>query len=198
MDNKKELEESHVKKVIGGGQLKGPSTINKLTKILFADDPEASLKNWATTSLKNKVKQTILEGIGVIMYGQPVDIRGSGIHVSSPNSYTPYNSISSSNTVPSTTLISKPVNGGAVFNGTVYFEDAADVSAYQRARDVYESMINIIAEYKWVRLAELYELAEIPGIDYVSNAWGWSDLTGTNIYPSGKGYILQLPPVRTR
>lgn len=201
MDKKNELDKSHVENRVSGngGVIKGPSTLNKLARLIFTDDPEAAMKNWRKNVLVPAMKKTTLDAIAALIYGQPVNI-GTGSNIFNPsNGFTNYNGISSGTSqVPSNALMSNPVSGGAKFNGTVYFEDQADISAYQQARQTYEEMLRILADYKWVRLAELYEIANIPGIDYVSNAWGWSDLTGTNIFPSGKGYILQLPQVRTR
>ena len=201
MDNKKnEIDKSHVENRVsgGGGVIKGPSTFNKLARIIFTDDPEAAMKIWRKNVLIPTIKKTTLDAIAALIYGQPVNF-GTSSNIFNPyTGQTNYNAISNGASAPSNALMSGPVSGGKQFNGTVYFEDQADISAYQKARQTYEEMLRILSEYKWVRLAELYEIADIPGIDYVSNAWGWSDLTGTNIFPSGKGYILQLPPVRSR
>ena len=201
------MPELHTKKIVDDssrGTIKSASTFRKLARIFITDDPEQAAKNWAEHVMKPMAKRTVFNAIASFtsyVTGNPALGNALLNFTTAWNSNSTLNSGTTSNTPyymygngaqpPANTLVSQPpaVTGGARFNGTVFFQD------YQTAANVLEELHRVLREYKIVRLLELYDAANIPGIEYVSNNWGWRDLTGATIYPSGNGYILQLPPM---
>lgn len=198
------MPELHSRKVVDEDEkpvVKGPGTFRKLARILFTDDPEKAAKSIVKNIVEPAIRKSVVDTVATFMIGHPVfgNTPFGGIfnpsNWSSPSSgSTPYWTYSNGTTqaqAPQNAMIAGPITtGGARFNGTVFFKE------YNDAVKVLEELHRILREYHMVRLLELYDAADIDGIQYVSNSYGWTDLTGSSIYPSGNGYILSLPPVK--
>lgn len=172
-------------------------------RVMISDDPQGALANFAKKRLKPMLHKTFLDVISVIITGQPISDNWGRDFYNYSNNY-PYHNPSAASTKPPT---STPKAGSASndprFKGCVYFEDDTDRndpdwrSANFKAHDTLEKLNDYLRDYKSVSIFRLYDIAEISGIDYQSENWGWTDLTGASIYPSGRGWILQLPPYKS-
>ena len=55
-----------------------------------------------------------------------------------------------------------------------------------------DEMYNILEHYKIVRVADLYDIAQLSQ-PYTSNRYGWTSLRGADIIRAGGGYVIRLP-----
>ena len=64
----------------------------------------------------------------------------------------------------------------------------------QDADRVLDRLYDVLERYGKVRVADLYEASGIsPDGNYTVNYYGWYSLKGTEPYPTGEGWILDLP-----
>ena len=196
-DDKKLPADSHAHKVVSTeGIVKGIPFWRKLARIFVTDDPETTFKNIATQVVEPNIKKGLVDAFAMLVLKRPVTGSGPANFIAntlqSGNSSTPYY-IFGNNAQPQNVqrpATASPVTGGTKFEGSVYF------NTWDDADDVLQELNRILGVYKMVRLLELYEAADIAGSEYVSNNWGWTDLTGSCIVQYGDGWILQLPPVK--
>lgn len=76
--------------------------------------------------------------------------------------------------------------------------DEIIVPTEREARGVIEQMCDVIDEYDFVTIADLYQMVGITVIHSTDNKWGWSNLSKAYYERVGNGYLLKLPPTRTR
>lgn len=60
------------------------------------------------------------------------------------------------------------------------------------AEEVLDRLRDLINQYGFASVADLYELTGITG-EFTDNSWGWDDLRSASIRPVRGGYILDLP-----
>ena len=60
------------------------------------------------------------------------------------------------------------------------------------AEAVLNEMDNILREYGLVRVADLYDIAELPQ-PYTSNRYGWMNLRNAEVIRVSDGYVIRMP-----
>lgn len=58
---------------------------------------------------------------------------------------------------------------------------------------VLSAMEDILAKYRFVSVADLFELADISNNNFTTNKYGWADLQSARVVPTRGGYMLRLP-----
>ncbi len=71
------------------------------------------------------------------------------------------------------------------------------------AESVLEQLMDICDTYGWVSVATFFELSDPTGTiagknAYTNNNFGWHNIDGATVKFDGSGYIITLPPARTR
>ena len=61
------------------------------------------------------------------------------------------------------------------------------------AEIVLDSLQECIAEYQIVTVADLFELADVPNDNYMTNSFGWKSISSAKIVRDRDGYSLKLP-----
>lgn len=186
-----------------GGQVTSPSTWRKIARVMIADDPQESLKRFASGRIKPLIQRTILDTISVIITGEPLSGSWLGDIFRGSSGYTNYSNASTTYTAPPSSIPKADTQSkDPKFKGCVYFEEYSNkndpdyIPALYRAKQVLEDMNDYLRTYKKVSIMRLYDFADISGAEYQSDNWGWTDLSGADIYPSNNGYTLHLPPYK--
>lgn len=60
------------------------------------------------------------------------------------------------------------------------------------AEAVLKQMKDVIVNYDWVTVADMYDMADITA-PYTGNKYGWSNLRGAEVLRVRDGYIIKLP-----
>lgn len=61
------------------------------------------------------------------------------------------------------------------------------------ANMVLDEMNNVIDTYKFVSVADLYEMAGVNNAPYTSNKFGWSNINTAEVVRVSDGYVIKLP-----
>lgn len=61
------------------------------------------------------------------------------------------------------------------------------------AKAVLDEMDNVIEAYKFVSVADLYEMAGVNNAPYTSNKFGWTNISSADIVRVSDGYVIKLP-----
>lgn len=178
-------EDKRVSKVVKGNvKTKKKSEISKFADIFIAEDFNTVVKYAFTDVLipgaKKVIRDVLFEGIDML-FGTTGrrDRRDGGSSVSYAKFY---EKDRDRDRRPSESLHAK-----TRFNyDNIVFESRGE------AASVLDEMNNVIDTYKFVSVADLFEMA---GLDqpYTSNKFGWSNISNADIVRVSDGYILKLP-----
>jgi hypothetical protein len=70
--------------------------------------------------------------------------------------------------------------------------DEIILASRHEAKDVLDTLIDLVEEYGQASVADLYELVSITG-NFTDNNYGWTDLRTASIRPVRGGYLVNLP-----
>lgn len=182
----KETNQITDKKVVAkaNGKLKKKSEAGKLANIFLAGDV-ASVKSYIIEdvlipTLKNAVSEVVRNGIDILLYGE-VKNRGNKTNASKVSYNNCYNSNSSRSNY-----------GGSSNN---YSYDDIIFPSRGDAEVVLDGLNDIIQQYGFASIADLYELANITAGKYTDNNYGWCEILTVSPARVPEGYILRLPRV---
>lgn len=71
--------------------------------------------------------------------------------------------------------------------GDVTFETSRE------AKDVLETMLEVLDQYDSITVAEYYKLAGVTSNNRTDRQWGWTNIRGTDVRKEGREFILTLP-----
>ena len=63
------------------------------------------------------------------------------------------------------------------------------------AEEILNYMGDLIDEYRFVTVADLYDLIGVSG-NYTDNKYGWTDISNAEIVRVRDGYVIRLPKIR--
>lgn len=174
-----------VEKVVAEkAQLKKKSEARKLADIFVPEDTHAVARRLfddiLVPSLKKIVDDFITNGVRMLLWGE-----GSAPS-SKPASRISYSSYYER---PAETKRTYYAGSGSrnISCDDIVFGNLTD------ARNVLDTMQDMLSRYGAVSIVDLYEMAEIPVNNYTLNRYGWTNLDGVMPVRVRDGYILKLP-----
>lgn len=176
-------EEKRVSKVVKGNvKTKKKSEISKFADIFIAEDFNTVARYAFTDVLipgaKKIIRDVLFESIDML-FGTTGrgSKRGDGPNVSYAKFYDKDRD----------RRTSEPLHAKTRFNyDNIFFESRGEATA------VLDEMNNVIDVYKFVSVADLFEMA---GLDqpYTSNKFGWTNINTAEVVRTSEGYVIKLP-----
>ena len=165
-------------------QIKKKSEARKFTDIFISEDAHAVAKRLyddiIVPSLKKIVDDFITNGVRMLLWGS------DSTSNSKPASRISYSSYYERPVEAKRTYYSGS-NSRNISCDDIVFSNLAD------ARNVLDTMQDILSRYRAVSIVDLYEMADIPVTNYTLNRYGWTNLDGVMPVRVRDGYILNLP-----
>lgn len=180
-------DEKRASKVVTGVvKTKKKSEVRKLADTFISDDV-SKVKEFVwldvlVPAVKKAISDIITNGIDMILYGESGRSKKSSLP-GSKIGYVPtnYSSISSNQRG------FKPVA-----NRSTYSYDDITLTTRGEAENVIMAMDEIVSEYKFVRVADLYDLVGVTGSHTDCN-YGWTDIRSAEVVRTRDGYMIKLP-----
>lgn len=171
-------EEKRVNHVVNGAAKAKPNKARKLAGIFISDDI-TNVKSYILNDvLLPSLKKAVLGAIDMALPGGSVG----------------YNKRSSESKVSYRKYYDEPGDRQRVSNVQRDRFDHDDIIFETRgdAELALDEMHAILDHYKIVRVADLYDIAQLSQ-PYTSNRYGWTNLRSAEIIRAGGGYIIRLP-----
>lgn len=174
-----------VKPVVNGStKVKKKSEVRKLTDVFFAEDI-TNVKSYVIMDVlipaaKKAISEIVTNGIDMVLYGETGRSRKVGASKVSYGSY--YRDRDRDRRDYRTSH----VRGGIDYDDIV-FETRGDAEA------VLEAMEDIIDQFKYVSVADLYDLAQVSTNNYAINKYGWTSLHNASVERVRDGFVIKLP-----
>lgn len=170
-----------IKKVVSG-KVKTKKK-NGIKSALISEDV-TNVKSYILTdvlipAIKDAVVDTVINGIEMIMYGETK--RDKKHRTSSKVSYRKFYDDGKRD---------RESYSSRARNGYSY-EDII-VESRAEGEEVLDRMGEIIDEYKFVSVADLYDLVGISG-NYTDNKYGWTNIRNAQVTRVRKGFLIELP-----
>lgn len=178
------LSEKKIKKVVNGTAKTKTNEGRKLANIFISEDA-ANVKSYVfmdvlVPAIKKAISDIVTDGVDMILYGS----RGNSSRKDRNGNKVPYRSYygNSENTKESSYRTQNRFD-----YEDVIFDTRVD------AEEVREQMRDVIREYGFVTVADMYDMADLPA-PYTSSKYGWRNLNGSEVIRNrGDGYIIKLP-----
>ena len=176
-------EREKLEKVIKGTAKTKKNEMRKLRDIFISEDVK-SVKSYIlmdvlVPAIKDAIEDIVTNGIRMILRGE------TSARKSSSASKISYNRIYDSK-----------INNDRFARDSSpslrYSYDDIILESRGEAEDVITRMEEIIEEYGFVRVADLYDLVGITG-DYTDNKYGWTSIRSAEPVRVRNGYMLRLP-----
>lgn len=176
-------EREKLEKIIKGTAKTKKNEMRKLRDVFISEDVK-SVKSYIlmdvlVPSIKDAIEDIVTNGIRMILRGE------TSARKSSSASKISYNRIYDSK-----------------INNDRFTRDSSPSPRYSyndiilesrgEAEDVIDRMEEIIEEYGFVRVADLYDLVGVTG-DYTDNKYGWTSIRSAEPVRVRNGYMLRLP-----
>ena len=174
------------KKIVprANGTIKKKGEVTKFADIFLAGDVNSAkdyvIKGVIIPAIKKAILDVIINGTDILLYGETGHIKTSSLTNKVPYSNC-YNNSNNFNR-----------NSG---NSGAYSYDDIIFSSRGEAEIVLDGLNEIISQYGFASVADLYELANITNNKYTDNNYGWSERISTSPALVSEGYILRLPRV---
>lgn len=167
----------------------------KLYDAFFSATPREVIADVKTNVLKPSIKKILLD---FIVYSASMMINGrTGQQSSAWNPYfSPLSNVINYNAISAnkqTTTISQGANTPSP-NGVLTL-DTIEFFEKIKAEKVMMDMRGYLAAYKLVSVSDYYDFCNIDH-DFMTDKWGWDNLNGMDVVPSGTMWKIVLPPVR--
>lgn len=175
-------EGKRVEKVVRGKVKTKKNEVRKWTDIFFSEDTSNVgnyiLMDVLIPSVKKAIYDIVVSSLDMSLFGG----RGGGGSRRGGDkvSYRDYNNISRREER------SYGRGGRDRVYEDIVFETRPD------AKDVLDSMDEIMETYNFVRVADMYDLAGLT-CEHTLNNYGWDDIRSAKIVPVGGGYIIKMP-----
>lgn len=176
-NNSQTKPKKEIKQIVSNAKTKKKDPISKFVSNFFAGDFN-DVKNYVLhdviePAIKKTIQDTITKGLESWMYG---DSRPKGGSTYSNPSYKYHNLTNiNNNTRRETHTVDD-----------IIFESKGEAEA------VLSQMVDVIADYESVSVADLYEMVGM-SCDYTENNYGWTQLGSAYTQRVSGGYILRLP-----
>ena len=176
-------EREKLEKVIKGTAKTKKNEIRKLRDVFISEDVK-SVKSYIlmdvlVPAIKDAIEDIVTNGIRMVLRGE------TSARKSSSASKISYNRIYDSK-----------INNDRFARDSSpslrYSYDDIILESRGEAEDVITRMEEIIEEYGFVRVADLYDLVGITG-DYTDNKYGWTSIRSAEPVRVRNGYMLRLP-----
>ena len=176
-------EREKLEKVIKGTAKTKKNEMRKLRDVFISEDVK-SVKSYIlmdvlVPAIKDAIEDIVTNGIRMVLRGE------TSARKSSPASKISYNRIYDSK-----------INNDRFARDSSpsirYSYDDIILESRGEAEDVITRMEEIIEEYGFVRVADLYDLVGITG-DYTDNKYGWTSIRSAEPVRVRNGYMLRLP-----
>lgn len=178
------VEEKRVKNTVPASMEQKPSLINRFLKSFMQTDLETIKTNIMDDYVIPGIKDAILGIIDMFFYKDGAGPKGRG----SNGGYVSYGQSYRGN---------RPVGPRAREERRQHNFDYRELSWPTRgkAEAALNGLWEILDEYKMVRIADLFDLAEAtPPGDSTGNDYGWRDLSGSEVLRTYDGrYAIKLP-----
>lgn len=179
-------EEKRVSKVVKGSvKTKKKSEISKFADIFIVEDLRTVVA-YAFTDVfipgaKKVIRDMLFEGIDMA-FGTTGSRgkKGDGPHVSYAKFY-------DKDRRDDRRSYDAPVSRSKFDYDSLIFESRGE------ANMVLDEMSNVIETYKFVSVADLYEMAGVSNAPYTSNKFGWSNISSAEVVRVSDGYVIKLP-----
>lgn len=179
-EQQREAEERKIEKVVQGGtKIKKKSEISKFAGVFISDDVKNVKDYLLMDVLVPTIKKTILSTIDMILNGGTPTYtagRGSGSKVSYGRYYDN----------PRSGRVAEPARTRFDYDD-ILFETRGGAEA------VLDEMCNVIEQYDFVTVADMYDMADISNPPYTANKYGWTSLRSAEVIRTHDGYVIKLP-----
>ena len=162
--------------------------MRKLTDIFISEDA-ANVKSYIfldvlVPAIKKAISDIVTNGIDMILYGETGRTRktSSGSKVSYRDYYDRGRSSRDTSGV-------RAGSGSGFDYDDIVFDNRGDAEA------VLTEMDNIIDQYGFVSVGDLYDLADVSTNNYQVNRYGWTNLSSASVVRVNNGYVIKLPRV---
>ncbi len=173
-------EPKNVQKVVKSEvKVKKKSGLRKLVDVFVGTDGLEDIKENLSSDIRKTISNTLTDTIQTLLVGGPQGRNNSAYRNERPSYRNSYNS-----------------------NGRVSDRSARSVYDYDdlifdsrgEAEMVLKNMDEVIATYKAVSVADMYDFAGV-SCNYTDNRYGWTNLSEAKVVRvTGGGYSLKLPP----
>lgn len=175
--------EKKVQKVVNGKVKTKKNDVRKFTDIFISEDV-GNVKNYVlmdvlVPAIKKALSDIVKDGIDMILYGESGRSRKS----SSGSTYVSYRSYSDPR---DDRRPSRPATSNRFNYEDLIFETKGEAEA------VLDQMCDLIDTYKFVTVADLYDMCELTA-PYTSNKYGWTNLRNAETVRVREGYVIKLP-----
>ena len=186
-EDKKQLpaEEKRVEKVVQGKVKTKKNNARKLADV-FVHEDMANVKNYVIYDvvvpfLKKALYESVTGAFDMILFGG----RGGGDRKRSRADRVSYTDYSSSSRRDDHSYSRNRTNSGYSYDDLV-FETRGEAEA------VLSRMDEIMEEYDFVRVADMYDLAGMTG-EYTDNKYGWTNIRNAKVVRVRDGYMIEMP-----
>lgn len=173
------------KVVTGGAKAQKKSDIRKFTDIFLAEDISTVksyiLMDVLVPAVKKAIDDIVSNGIHMLLYKETDRNRGSN----RPAARVSYASYYNDNRSRDRERVSSRRNDFDYEN--IVFDRRGD------AETVLTALEDIIDQYSYARVADLYELAGVTTDNYMVNRYGWADLHNAVVTSGRDGYYIRFP-----
>lgn len=186
-DRRKETtERKSLNKVVrGSAKTQKKSEIRKFTDVFLAEDITTVktyiLMDVLVPAVKKAIDDIVSNGIHMLLYKEADRSRGS----SRPAARVSYGSYYSDSRSRDRDRI--PSRRDDFDYENIVFDRRGD------AETVLTALEDIIDQYKYARVADLYELAGVSTDNYMVNRYGWADLHNAVVTSGRDGYYIRFP-----
>lgn len=192
VDDQKE-ERANIRKVGGAKIRKNPG--RKFSDLFFEDDIE-TIKGYVLfdvviPAIKNTIVDIVTNGVEMLFWGDSSPRKSSRRRREGYTSYDSYYGSTGSERCRKASRRDEEDRQSA----RVDYRDLI-FGSRDEAEDVLQSMIENLAVYHQVTVAELFESAGVTGNGFTDNKWGWTNLDGVTTRRIRDGYILELPQAK--
>lgn len=181
----KRPEDKKLEKVVSGAaKVKKKSEARKLTDIFISEDV-TNVKSYVffdvlVPAIKKAIDDIVSDGIHMILYGgkgRRNDNRPSGSKVSYNRMYD-----------DDRREVRSGSSAGSRFDyDNIIFDSRGD------AESVLMAMEEVINLYGVVRVADLYDLADVTTSNYAANRYGWDNIRNADVVRVRDGWMIKLP-----
>lgn len=177
-----------IKPVVEHAAVKRKKGFGRKLKDLVVDDDSKSVGDYILYDVlipaaKDMISEAVTGGLEMVLFGER---RSSSSQSRKHSPYVSYDRYSRENVQRKPTRVreTRPIRE---------YNDDIILGSRGEATEVLGRMTDIIEEYSFVSVADLYDMVRIPS-RFTDNKFGWTDLSNAIIRRVRDGYLLDLPP----
>lgn len=181
-----DIPEKNVTSVVKGTAKTKKNDMRKLTDIFISEDA-ANVKSYIfmdvlVPAIKKAISDIVTNGIDMILYGETGRTKktSSGSKISYKDYY--------DRGKRDTAHVRAGTNSSFDYDDII-FDNRGDAEA------VLTGMDDIIDQYGFVSVGDLYDLADVSTNNYQVHRYGWTNLSSASVVRANGGYLLKLPRV---